>query len=302
MPLPLIAIGIGAAAIGAGGTAIAIVQMRRAQSRYNERRERYEASYKSYKDFVKSANADLWKLHQRRIAASKTLREAADFLVKAKVQDRSWNPKFGISRERFAELKGVIASLANIAASTAGAAAGGGAVGAGVAAGAYAAAASFGTAGTGAAISGLTGIAARNATLAWLGGGTLASGGGGMAAGVAALAGIALAPLALVPAVVMGLRARRQINAIKDAIDNMDVSEADIKKHEAELTAVKARANEMFQAVEELDQALKDILRTASPDVVEEVHQVYLAAKALADLLDLDSEPPQLPPPNGKGG
>ena len=41
----------------------------------------------------------------------------------------------------------------------------------------------FGTAGTGAAISSLSGVAATNAILAWIGGGTLAAGGGGMALG-----------------------------------------------------------------------------------------------------------------------
>ena len=41
------------------------------------------------------------------------------------------------------------------------------------------------TASTGTAISGLSGAAATNAALAWLGGGTLASGGGGIAAGAA---------------------------------------------------------------------------------------------------------------------
>ena len=46
----------------------------------------------------------------------------------------------------------------------------------------------FGTASTGAAISGLSGAAATNAALAWLGGGTLAAGGGGMTAGSAFLA------------------------------------------------------------------------------------------------------------------
>ncbi|MFK5971293.1 MAG: hypothetical protein QM487_14405 [Candidatus Marithrix sp.] len=43
------------------------------------------------------------------------------------------------------------------------------------------------TAGTGTAISGLSGAALTNATLAWIGGGTLASGGGGMVAGTALL-------------------------------------------------------------------------------------------------------------------
>lgn len=46
----------------------------------------------------------------------------------------------------------------------------------------------FGTASTGAAISGLTGVAATNAALAWIGGGALAAGGGGMAGGGALLA------------------------------------------------------------------------------------------------------------------
>lgn len=70
--------------------------------------------------------------------------------------------------------------------------------GAGVAAGAAVAsmaptaamwvATTFGTASTGTAISALSGAAATNAALAWLGGGALAVGGGGMAAGQALLA------------------------------------------------------------------------------------------------------------------
>ena len=46
----------------------------------------------------------------------------------------------------------------------------------------------FGTASTGTAISTLSGAAASNAALAWLGGGALAAGGGGTAAGGALLA------------------------------------------------------------------------------------------------------------------
>lgn len=53
---------------------------------------------------------------------------------------------------------------------------------------AMAVATTFGTASTGAAISGLSGAAATNAALAWLGGGALAAGGGGMSAGSALLA------------------------------------------------------------------------------------------------------------------
>lgn len=53
----------------------------------------------------------------------------------------------------------------------------------------------FGSASTGAAISGLSGVAATNATLAWFGGGALAAGGAGMAGGMTVLGGIVAIPL-----------------------------------------------------------------------------------------------------------
>ena len=49
----------------------------------------------------------------------------------------------------------------------------------------------YGAASTGATISSLSGVAATNATLAWLGGGAISAGGGGMAAGTMVLQGIA---------------------------------------------------------------------------------------------------------------
>lgn len=55
-----------------------------------------------------------------------------------------------------------------------------------------------GTASTGAAISSLSGAAATNATWAWLGGGSIAAGGGGMVAGMMATGGLAVGVVALV--------------------------------------------------------------------------------------------------------
>lgn len=59
---------------------------------------------------------------------------------------------------------------------------------------AYSVVAAFGAASTGTLISTTTGVAAYNATLAWLGGGALAVGGGGMALGAIVLGGIAIVP------------------------------------------------------------------------------------------------------------
>lgn len=302
MPLPLLMIGIGVGAVGVAGNLIAARRMSKDRKRYDCRRSRYKERHEGYKGFVRDINADIWNLHLQRVAALETLREAADFLVRANIKDRTWNAASGVTPEQFSELKDVVTSLRNIAASATGAAVGGAAAGAGVAAGAYAAAAAFGTASTGAAISGLSGIAARNATLAWLGGGSLASGGGGIAAGAATLANIALAPLSLLPALVMAVKARNQSRRIDEEIANMDVSEAEMDRHRAELTAVHSRATEVSKAVDELHQVLKDFLRIASPDKLEDVYRVYLAAKALAELLDLDSAPKQLPGNQRTGG
>lgn len=63
----------------------------------------------------------------------------------------------------------------------------------------------FASAGTGTAISSLSGAAAQSATLAWLGGGPLAAGGGGVAAGGAVLGLVAIVPALLVGGLTMGV-------------------------------------------------------------------------------------------------
>ncbi|MFR4253696.1 MAG: hypothetical protein ACLT1C_10005 [Weissella confusa] len=89
-------------------------------------------------------------------------------------------------------LEATKADAANVDMKAGGAMAGGVAMGVGVAAlgpaAAMGIATTFGVASTGAAISGLSGIAATNAALAWLGGGALAAGGAGVAGGEAFLA------------------------------------------------------------------------------------------------------------------
>lgn len=89
-------------------------------------------------------------------------------------------------------LEAAKADAANVDMKAGGAMAGGVAMGVGVAAlgpaAAMGIATTFGVASTGAAISGLSGIAATNAALAWLGGGALAAGGAGVAGGEAFLA------------------------------------------------------------------------------------------------------------------
>lgn len=95
------------------------------------------------------------------------------------------------SRKNLTEIETALGSIA--AGSVAGAMAG---------FGAYGAVGLLATASTGTAISSLGGIAATNATLAWLGGGATAIGGLGVAGGTAVLGGIVAAPVIAVAALV----------------------------------------------------------------------------------------------------
>ncbi|MDX5630667.1 MULTISPECIES: hypothetical protein [Brenneria] len=91
--------------------------------------------------------------------------------------------------------------------------------GAALAFGAYNGTMLLATAGTGTAISTLSGVAATNATLAWLGGGTLAAGGYGMAGGMMVLGGIVAGPALAIFGHIMGNKGEEALN---NARSNME--------------------------------------------------------------------------------
>ena len=93
----------------------------------------------------------------------------------------------------------------------------------------------FGVASTGTAISTLSGAAATNAALAWLGGGALAGGGGGMAAGEAFLAlagpvGWAIAGATLIGSGILLWKGKSDQNRLEDIFTL--ISKRDVKSYE----------------------------------------------------------------------
>jgi hypothetical protein len=90
----------------------------------------------------------------------------------------------------------------------------------------------FGTASTGTAIGGLSGAAAWNATLAWLGGGSLAAGGGGMALGTIVLGGIAVAPALMIGGFVLGKEGEKALTEAHhyEAKANIEIAKLDAFK------------------------------------------------------------------------
>lgn len=84
--------------------------------------------------------------------------------------------------------------------------------GAALAFGAYNGTMLLATASTGTAISSLSGVAATNATLAWLGGGSLATGGFGMAGGMMVLGGIVAGPALAIFGHILGNKGEEALN------------------------------------------------------------------------------------------
>ncbi|MTB87052.1 hypothetical protein H9L21_08205 [Aeromicrobium senzhongii] len=119
---------------------------------------------------------------------------------------------------------------------------------------------SFATASTGTAISGLSGAAATNATLAWLGGGPIAAGGGGMAAGALVLNLVMVAPAVLVAGLTVGIMgAKKKTKAIEYAaqvaasIENMETAKA-------VLVSVEVRIGELADVLSSLVTRADDAL------------------------------------------
>lgn len=109
------------------------------------------------------------------------------------------------------------------------------------------------TAGTGAAISGLSGVAAESAMLAWLGGGTLASGGFGMAAGTAVLGGVAAGPAVAIGGFVLAREGEKSVTKAVEYAANVDREVAGMRTGWAALEAIQVRVDELQSVIDELD-------------------------------------------------
>lgn len=157
--------------------------------------------------------------------------------------------------------------------------------GAMVALGAYGGVGMLATASTGAPIASLSGVAASNATLAWLGGGTVAAGGGGVAAGTAVLGGMIAAPAIAIAGLVMATKAEKKLT---QAI----AYDADIDKQVAEMNLARSVLGGVDQNVAEVVRAIVylaekyDEVRTDSLRSKRKLELMLRIGKALKACLD----------------
>ena len=286
MPLPLI-IGIGAAvasAIGGGAMILSAKdRIRNAKKHYNRRREDYEGAEQRYENGRKKADAKFNALGKRRLEALTTLGRAVDFLKKAKIRDRDLEQKLNISPQQLARWEDASVQATEVL----GGLTSSGAAGVSTAAGVYGLVSTLGTASTGTAIGTLSGAAAKSATLAWLGGGSLSIGGGGVAAGTMVLGGLVVGPALLVAGFFANSKAEKVETEVAENIAEMDIAEAQMEQQLAVVKIVLRRVDEVYEATDKTDQALQSLLDRSSSASLEDAYKVARTAKALGELLDV---------------
>lgn len=242
-------------------------RIKRKAEEFEDIKDQYEFLYQELEQKREVVNDAFKKLVAVKVEAVKSLEKISKISKNIKSKDRDF-----MFREYHGETQ--VISFSRIEETiTAGQAAmsatKGISTGAGTALGAWALVSTFGTASTGTAITGLSGVAATNATLAWLGGGSIAAGGGGIAVGTAVLGGLVVIPAIATYGVFSHLNANKKINniakEINEVISFIDQIEANLLK----MKLLQARSDELIISVEkaritfehELKRTLKELNR-----------------------------------------
>ena len=126
--------------------------------------------------------------------------------------------------------------------------------------GSYGGAMLLASASTGTSIASLSGAAATNATLAWFGGGSLASGGLGITGGITILGGIAAAPVLMVGGIVLNANARQKLAHAKSNLETAKKAAEEMRLAIASCRAIKRLAEQFSHHVKLLDKKVEVLL------------------------------------------
>jgi len=261
IPLILGAAALGTGAVGAVKGASGMINLKKAEKIGKRAQERYELAVSQLKTDWEATDKLAQKYGQIQLDVKRyTIKRFATLIKRigkqASQSDIRVLARLKISKQQFKEYKTTAIKAEQILKGGAGTTA----VIAGAAAsqGVISLVGLFGTASTGAAISGLSGAAAWNATLAWLGGGSLAVSGGGMALGSIVLGGITIGPALMVGGFMLAGQAKEALTKAQNYEEQVNAEVANIEKAREFLQQVKQQLFELKGLVEDLnDRALR---------------------------------------------
>lgn len=237
MALPFIILGVAAAATAFGG--------KKAYDGYQNKSEandilegaekRYKAKKESFDVINDESSAKLERLGNKELSIGEEFKEfdtIARLLLEKMEKDGHKAITLDIPQHRLNQIKKLAISATEYLGTVVGAGTSGAAAGFAV----YSGVVAFAAASTGTPIAALSGAAAYNATMAAIGGGSLAAGGWGMAGGAMVLGGAVVAPILAIAGWAYAAHAEKALgNAqdvsrqVREAVDKMNMAESHLK-------------------------------------------------------------------------
>lgn len=246
VPVVLIGTGIVTGLVGAANATRGEIKRRRAKGEAAAAEERYEAELNDTRGAVAATNSSIHDYGERQSeCVDMVVIRMADFLRRneQRVAERASELLDGIviGERRLESFTGGRLTAEGLAGQLTMAAVAGAATYSGI----PLAVAAAGSASTGTAIAGLSGAAAHNATMAWLGGGAVASGGGGMALGAVALNFVTIGPTMLVGGLVLNGKGEQALTEARKYTANVEDSISAQRGFRKQLELIDRRVEEL---------------------------------------------------------
>lgn len=315
MALPLIIIGAAAAATAFGGKKAydgyktkqeADKIQESAIHKYNNRKEQLDK-------IQQNTDEALNNLGDLELSIGKSIGEfeklAKELLVKLEKSGYK-NQKLTIPSNQLKKISDLSISTTEFLATVAAA----GATGVAASFAVYGGVMAFAAASTGTPIAALSGAAAYNATMAAIGGGSLAAGGWGMAGGAMVLGAAAAAPILAVAGLAYALHAEKalanaeeQSKEVNKALEKMDLAEARLNKItnyiqriNLSLTIINNTFIEYFDALKTMHQTImkrhqgEDISIDESKECLQKIDNGYALAAIMTEIITTPIFKPQV--------
>lgn len=214
-------------------------------------KDAYESEHTVFVNNEKKTHSALEQLGKKELEIGQDIYEfkkLADSLLKKLEQNSNQEFKLTIPKHSLDKIEEYGFTATGVLGTAAGAGAAGAAAGFAV----YGGVMALGAASTGTAISALSGVAATNATLAAIGGGSLATGGLGMAGGTAILGGAVAAPVLAIAGWAYNSHGEEALKNAKKADSEANSAIEKLKKSSVLLIKTESYANKINEALTKL--------------------------------------------------
>ena len=260
MALPILAgvVLLGTAGYGVKKGLDANDKVKKAKKIVKKARRKFEETRDELEDTRENLNKKFEEFAKYKLDIFTTdFKEFIEFIKTCEKKPKSIlnNEKFKMEKEELQELEHIVVNSLEISSGLAK----GVASGALTALGAYGSVGALATASTGTAIATLSGAAATNATLAWLGGGSLAAGGFGIAGGTLILGGIVTAPLLAVTGFMMDSKAEENLTKAYEFKKEAKIKRAQLENMIEELKRIKDSILELEMVINQTRNRFKTL-------------------------------------------